>query len=935
MMWRKDRSDLPPLNLQNMGRTFLQESAELIVERHGKHLEDVCIVVPGKRAGVYLRKELARILATPFIAPRIFTLPAFLEWGSGEILNSKTALLFQLYAAYESVTPQPESFHSFLKWGTTILDDFQDLDHTLTDPVAFFRELKNIRDIEHWSFSIEPLSPSQQSYSVFWDSLGPLYHAFHDRFIGGERSYASLARSLALGEVSLDVRLNSTFTWFVGLSSLTPAEERIVDALRESKKAVCLWDSDSWYIENEMHEAGAFFRKRLEKEDFKIPNHLAEGNLQLRIHQCTTSFGQVWAAHNRLAAMTKEQLERSVVVVTDDSLVHTLLRGLPELPCTVNVAMGMPLRNDPLFRLIHDLLLYHRQLSRESSHGVYHIHFMRLLSSPLWEILTGESSQKCRDWITKGIKIYLRPTDITEFNVAFPGASSFSISWLTAPLSASQFVGEAITLINFIFDQSAKNPLQREVAHKLHKILQDVQAYVQTHSFLRDIASLNAVFQQLIGSETIAYGGEPLAGMQVLSMVETRAIDFDHVIVIGANEDQLPGGGHYQSLIPFDLRQFHGLPLPSDRDSTYSYTFYRLIQRASQVDLYFASIIADLKGSEQSRYITQLELELPKLAPRAHITRDRIVSPSPQKAAHHNAFPQTEFSRTRLLEWMKSGISPSAIGAYLRCPLDFYYKYILGIRELEELEEQMSEATFGDTVHQVMERFLSEFVGGFPETTDWQQFRESVDTRIGNVLTEKHPGHQHEFGFNRIQLEIMRDMILRLIDFEIEEHKNLIDRGAIHRIHSVEEVLSAELPASSYNWPVEIRMRGKADRVDEIDDHVRIIDYKTGSVKSSNVSAGKSPDEWFTENKEKLIQILSYAYMYCSAGHDPARTDAALLSLRAVSEGYHSMEALKSAFPDWKNLFEEQLVLFLKSIYDSDQFEHNSNSRYCEFCGPV
>ena len=912
--------------------SFIQECATEITGRHGKELSGVTIVVPGKRAGLFLRKALRENLNGSFFAPRILTLPSYFEWCTGQVTASRTLLLFRLYEAYSRLNSDRESFAQFLKWGAMCLDDFSDVDHALVNPADFFRELKDIRDIENWSFSAEPLSESQEQYRKFWLTLGPLYKEFNTA--EGPPGYAKLVRGIAEKRIEKRPERSESHTWLIGLSSLTRAETKAIDILTSESGATYKWDIDAWYVGEKDHSAGAFFNTRAKRDKLSPPSHFQETERGIHVHQCTTATGEMWALQERLGEMTADQLSKAVVVVMDEQTVHPFLQGLPELPVKINVAMGLALRHEPLFRLMRDLLHLHAQYTGHEKRGVYHAHVTRIASNPLFPLLTGISGSGVQQWIRKGSLIRITKEQFAELVQRYPRSQSFITQWFSSPLNPPDWLSQARSFVLSLYEEQ-QDAMLRETALRMHQLLLQITGYADTYDWLSGYEDLEAVFRSLVARETVAYSGEPLEGLQVLSMVETRAIDFEYVMIVGANEDLLPGGGLYQSLVPFDLRRFHGMTLPSDREATYAYTFYRLIQRSRRVDCYYAGIVADFRGSEQSRYITQLELELPMRATRSTLFKHRVVSPSVKLPDQSEAFIRSAFSDDRIKAWMERGISPSSIGSFLRCPKDFYYKYVLGVGETEELEEQISVSAFGTVVHKVMENFLRSFEGRFPETNDWNELRASLHERIIEAAREAAPGQRLDTGFNLIQLEVMEDMIKRLIRFEEESHDVLCRAGKAHIIRKAEEDLSAELPEFMHGFGHPVRLRGKADRVDEIGGDVLIIDYKSGRVSAEEVRPGKSTDDWFSGKKNKLIQVLSYAYMYCSNGHDPKRVNAGLLSLVDLDSGIHSLEGLKEEFPQWKKIFERELCAFLNRVRSLEQFEHNPDSNHCELCNPA
>jgi ATP-dependent helicase/nuclease subunit B len=928
---RKDAPIRRPLADTMIEESFLYQAAGLIAGRHGHRMDRVAVVLPGNRATLFFRSALSKVVNRSFIAPVISTLPAFVERATGIRILNRTELLFRLYECYCKVAKSPEPFHSFMKWATLALDDFNDIAHGLIDTDQFFRDLRDIRDIENWSFSADPLSPMQEDYRVFWRMLGALYREFSVADQRGH-SYASLTRNLAESNVFFRGSFMPDHLWIVGLSSLTRAEAKWIDRLTGEGRASCLWDTDSWYVDNEMHEAGAFFRSRKIVDQFSPQSNFLRIPKKIRIHECTTSFGQLWAANELLASISQSELENTVVVITDASLVSSFVQGLPALPCKVNVAMGLSIKHEPLFKLLVDLLAVQKQFALNRDKGIHYELFLRICSNPAWVSITKTPPELARNWLVERVNVFLRAPDLADFTGRWVSASKIVDVWFREVDDPQLWIDQCLNLIDEVFNDPGQSEFNREVAHRLGRLFRVIQEHFRRHKFLTDIDSLDAVINHLIGQESLSYGGEPLEGLQVLSMVETRAIDFERVLIIGANDDHLPGGSFFQSLLPFDLRAYYKLPLPTDRDSTYAYTFYRLIQRSRFVDMFFSAIIADFKGSEVSRYATQLGLELPKGSPLSEIVYRRVSVPANDILPGVSDPHQDDFSLSRLKTLFAKGISPSAIGAYLRCPRDFYYRYILGIREKEEMEEQMSEATFGQIIHRIWEVFMRSFEGSFPAQEDWSAFSLSLDQRIDDVLAEVYPGNPSNGGFNRIQVGVIRRMILQQVEFEKSNHEAFVAKGVVHVVRKVEESLRVEIPEASLAVGFPVWLAGKADRIDQYGDSTLIIDYKTGKVDRNMSSPARDSAKWFSRGNEKLIQIMAYSVMYHRANPDIPEPNAALLSLRDLSGGYISLDRLREADPDWSSTFIEEFVRFVKALCESEKFAHDESSTYCVFC---
>ncbi|MEY3835561.1 MAG: hypothetical protein RI989_989 [Bacteroidota bacterium] len=455
------------------------------------------------------------------------------------------------------------------------------------------------------------------------------------------------------------------------------------------------------------------------------------------------------------------------------------------------------------------------------------------------------------------------------------------------------------------------------------------------NSFLNEVPLLDLLFQHYASQETIAFQGEPLEGLQVLNMVETRAVDFKHVIIVGANDEQFPGNGRAQSLIPFDLRKAFELPSPEEREGTIAYSFYRLLQRAEDVRLLYHTLSSDYKMTEPSRYLMQIGQELTGYGNRTDVRYEDFE--------HSNKFLQTGeeeieanvFSNQRIHDLMAYGISPSAINKFMRCPLDFYYRYVVGLGEVESLEESMEASTFGSIVHDVLETLYKRFVGMTIQDADFEGFKLELDTLIDDAIHRLYNSNFELAGFDIIMRRIVKRMIEVVLEHDQEQFKKARENGEERLVNGVEVELMADLPMEKIGVDIPARIRGKADRVDEQSGNFMVLDYKTGSVKTEELKLSDKEGPWLKDSKPKLLQILTYSYMWVKGGHAPENTQAMLFGLKQAKQGPVSL--IRGDDPavlrevDIEK-FEEELLGVLKSLLETQVFRHNPESEYCEFC---
>ena len=917
---------------------FLELIADDLIEKHGKELRDVWIILPGKRAGLFLRKYLAQKLGQSFFAPQIFTLPDFISKLANKNTTSKLDLLLLLFQVYkEKMGEQAESFDVFSKWGSTALSDFADIEQALASGSAIFKDLRDIKEIDNWSFNSAELSESQLNYLEFWNQLGAIYTRFREEQKNQEKySYALLCNDIAQKEPASLIPADVKNIWIAGLSNLSKAEQRIVQKLKDSNKAQIKWDADDYYLMNDMHEAGSFLRRWTTKEDRIQNNDWRDIAKTINNYETTTPYSQALLVSQLISGITPEQADKTAIILADATLLIPIVRNIPQLDCKVNIALGYPLKQTAILKLMKSLLALHMAPEIKAKRGIYYKLFLQVVEQQSLAKYLGNEIQSIRSAIARDKRIYIRPQDMDVFMQQFPRLSKLAFIFSTENRIPESWLKTMLRLTDELLAIEEENEFEIECILRAQELLAEVVSILANGEEFNEMKSLHTVIQQLLGNESITFTGEPLEGLQILNMVETRAIDFEHVIIVGANEDQLPGNLSDQSLIPFDVRTIYDLPIMADREATYAYTLYRLLQRASRIDFLYSSITADFRGTEKSRYITQLEIEL-----RYHSdihSFNYIKSSLPAtEISDQLSVPNDDYARERIKKLWAEGISPSALNKYLTCPLDFYYRYILGLGEEEEVEELISSATFGSAVHDVLEHFFSRHIQSFPTLQDLKVFKAELSDRLKEAFKKHYGIGDLDYGENYLQFSLALKMLEKAVEFEIKQIDERKRTGAVCTISAIESKLTATVEHNQQLIDFPLTLKGKADRIDEEDDIIRIIDYKTGSVSENDVKlkSGKSTfSDNFTSHNTKVVQLLFYIYMKSKEGIAPERIRAALFSLKNHSSGWQLLLNGEDEFITAKEIsaFEDEMVRIAKEMIELNAFTHQSDSKHCEYC---
>lgn len=914
---------------------FLKSIAEQLHENYGQNISEIAIVTPTKRAGLFLRKYLAQTYATAFIAPKIFTLPEFIGTLASKNKSSKLDLLLLLYRVYKKrMEAKAETFEVFSKWASTALSDFSDIEQSLVNGKSLFRDLRDIKEIENWSFNQNPLSEVQNEYLEFWNQLALIYSDFRSAQLNEEKySYALLCNLLATNTPSETLDPSISKIWFVGLSNLSKAENKILEKLVEAGKAKIIWDADEYYYNNSIHEAGAALRTTAKKNDILFSNNLLKSSKAINTCETTTPYSQTLYTRDLIAKLNPEDIDETAIVLADQSLLLPLLKNLPPIENKINIALGYPLKQTAAFKLIKSLLQLHIPIQGKEKRGTYFKHFFKVIEQQSLADFIHTDLIEIRKAIANEKRIYFRGNQLLEFVEQYSSLQEIKFIFNEENRTSARWIKNTIQLLDVLIVKS-KDEFETEALLRTQDILAEILNIVNENPDFEELKSLQVFLQHFLAQEAITFTGEPLEGLQILNMVETRALDFKHVIIIGANEDLFPGNLQEQSLIPFDLRKIFELPTIIDKEATYGYTLYRLLQRAEHVTFLYSSITSDFKGTERSRYITQLELELCAANKNIQFSKISVALLTDANALKEVEILNDNFARERVQKLWENGISPSALNKYLQCPLDFYYRYILGLGEEETVEENISAATFGSAVHEVLEKFFEKYIQSFPSKEDLIQFKSELSPRLREAFKNNYGSNDLDYGENYLQFSLALTMLETIVDFELKELEYRLKNNISSKIIGIESKFEATIQNQSLQIPFTLKIKGKADRVDEENGIVRIIDYKTGKVESKDVNITKPIAEYFEGTNSKMIQLLFYTLMLSANGYTTENIRAALFSLKNFSSGwqYLGIKEQDGVTEEIMNEFKEQLILSAKSMLETVSFKHNPDSLYCEYC---
>lgn len=854
--------------------------------------EDCFFVLPSKRAGFFLKNLMAVKAGKTMLAPKISSIENFVEEISGLRYATPTKLLFSLYEAYlDQEGLEKESFFDFSKWGQMLLQDFNELDRYLVETDEFFRFLGSIQEIRHWTLDGSS-TPMIDKRVRFWKSLKPLYHEFRSALESEGLGYQGQVYRKAVNNLPAYMEESRDKTHiFLGFNALNKAEEKIIQNILKDGNAHIYWDADPHYLDNPVHDAGLFIRKHRKSWQSLhdaplngISNHLT-GPKKIAITGLPKSVSQSKFCGSLVESILEEKkgdISGTALVLGEESLLNPVLHALPGQLEGVNITMGYPMKDTPAAHLFG--ILFEMFLGR-GKRGFPLKEVLKVLSHPFlqnWFRSSGfDQGEASRDLIRENT-FFVGGEDLRKFR--FPGAIIPLFTLETTP-DPRQVITRCIGLLEGLkpFYQGEGDSLSLEYLHHLHLLFNQLDELCSQHPFINSMKALRMLYDQLLQEDRIDFQGEPLEGLQVMGMLESRNLDFETVIITSVNEGILPSGKSNNSFIPFDVKKAFGLPTFKEKDAVYTYHFYRLLQRAKNIYITYNTEPDVLEGGEASRFVRQLCNDPVLSTYVRHSLATPLAGTVPKNAAE---VPKSSDLLDRLRARAAAGFSPTALSQYVADPMEFYRKNLLGIRESDELEETIAASTFGTVIHDTLECLYLPFVNQVLTKEHIAHMKDAAPTELHHAFQKHYLKGNAARGKNLIALEVMKKYLEMFYEMEASRIRN-------HKVRllGVEKKLRRELKGlPGLEFP--IFLKGTVDRIEEVDGELQIIDYKTGKVEPSDLRIRDWEDLHTDPAKSKAFQVLCYSWLL---------QDSEIYSHSSMKAGAFSFKKIASGF-QWYGL---------------------------------
>ena len=853
-------------------KSFLEYVAEDIIRKYGTDLSRTAVVFPNKRASLFLNDALARLSDKPLWSPAYITISDLFRSHSHLQVADPIKLVCDLYRSYTEITGFDETLDHFYGWGQLLIADFDDIDKSMAPADKVFANLRDIHELDDDSyltdeqkaiirkffsnFSDDHNSQLKERFLRLWSHLGDIYESFNRRLAGQGLAYE--------GALYRDVAENSTLTFdydrylFVGFNLLQTVEQVLFSRLQSAGKAFFYWDFDRYYLDS---EAGFFLSRHLKKfpnelpDDDSIYNNFSRPktidfitapteNVQARyVSQWLTQNGRIEAGR------------RTAIVLCNEGLLQTVVHCLPDAVDHVNITTGYPLQQSPVSSLVAHLFALYQQGYDHQRQRYRRRYLDRMMRHPYARYIADSS-------LLTG----------------------------TAPDTPVVVIGHMAAIVRHIARNAQadaeQSPLMGESLFRTYTLLNRLAALAGSGDLTVDIVTMQRLTMQLIQQTTIPFHGEPAVGLQIMGVLETRNLDFDHVLLLSCNEGNMPRGVTDSSFIPYSIRRAYPLTTADHKVAIYAYYFHRLLSRAGDITVVSCNATTDGQTAEMSRFLLQMLVE------DGHHTIGRHTLQTNQHA--HLQQPRTvekstDVCNTLYRRFSQSTLSPTAINRYMRCPLQFYYCYVEGLREPDDTEEGVIDnRIFGNIFHNAAQMLYERLVQKSPriEARDLEELLKTkvdIERAVDAAFAQELQDYEALGGLGLINREVIIHYLRQLLE---------IDRKlAPFTILALEgEVVQ---PVAVESGGISVNLGGRVDRIDCIsrddkEDQIRVIDYKTGGGRLTPL---KGVDDVFDDSQlrnhsDYYLQAMLYARIV--RRHTETPTVPALLFIQhAATEDYN------------------------------------------------
>jgi CRISPR/Cas system-associated exonuclease Cas4 (RecB family) len=931
--------------------SFLEKIAECLVREYPDKPGKIALVFPNRRAGLYLRKHLSAFLDQPVWLPQTFSIEDFVYTILGCQKAEHEFLLFELYHIHKNLKKEKaQSFQDFADWAETALRDFNDVDLCLADAAMLYTYIDEAKALQVWNPGKDYLTDFEIAYLDFFRSLGHYYKSLKEAQLSRNKLSQGMAYRMAAERIdSLIPAMEWEQIWFVGFNALNPAESHMLQSLTEAGKARLFFDIDRYYYDDPSQEAGKYLRDYLSN----IPNdkitwirdQLLTDEKTIEIIGLPQMIAQAKVSGQILSEIPPESHHKTAVVLGDENLLIPVIHSLPDQLGDFNVTMGIPLRLsylnslfESVFQLYRNAMIFSGKLNDGDNFlpgklRFYHPDLEAFLMHPGLFSLSPGYKEAAR-LIRVSNRPFYSPDDIRDFlfKESTPDFDALKPVFVMDPGRPFGLLKGILDLVAVLKDNSkVKDDLSMEYLYHYAILFNRLLALNTEYQPDIDLKGLIALYRRVVSATKLPFYGEPLKGVQVMGMLETRNLDFEQVILLNVNEDIIPSGKTHNSFIPYDIRREYGLPTYHDNQAVYAYHFYHLLQHAKKIYLLYNTEPGKNAGGDKSRFIGQLLQEMPVKNPAIKITEKVLhLFPSTVDQQRIISIDKDEKIRAGIETLLtEKGLSASKLNAWLQCKLRFYFENIERLKESEEVEETMEAGTFGNAIHATLFSLYEPWLGKAIGQDAIKDMNSRIDETGMQCFAEALPDGDLLHGKNHLLVQTGLSLIRKLLKIENQ------------RLRQDEKKDARVIIALEQKYTIEsngVKFTGIIDRIDKSGTHVEVLDYKTGNVDPAGLKYSSTDDFTLKKGTDKLFQLMFYLFLLEKTGHFKGFSmQAGIIPLKklkpgTIFAGLPQEEAqLKPVLAD----FEQYLATIIADLRDESipfsQTDNPDNCKYCSF----
>ncbi len=959
-------------------KSFLTYIAEDLIRKYGNDLSDIAIVFPNKRASLFLNESLARLVDRPMWSPKYITISDLFRQHSPLKVGDPIKLVCDLHKVFVACTGIDETLDHFYGWGQLLISDFDDIDKNMADPDKLFANLRDIHELDDISylteeqkkmiqkffsnFSEDHNSELKKRFLQLWSHFADIYHAYNQRLEEQGLAYEGALYRQVVGNPEIKFQYRKYV--FVGFNMMQKVEQMLCDRLQKEDKAAFYWDYDKYYMDGN-NEAGHYIRQYLRH----YPNELAEApqeeiydNMRKKkdITYVSAPTENIQARYIHTWLMENERYKQgrnTAIVLADEKLLQTVIHSLPEEVKSVNITVGYPLQQTPFYSLVLQLIKL-QTLGHPKGSDTYRLHYVNtVLRHPYARFISPRYIDLINDLESHKRFYPSRPSlsldgdeGLSLLFTDLEPESNYNLALIAYLLGILKTIG---TNAKDLDDQ-----LFHESLFRTYTLLNRLHSLIEAGDLEVDIITLERLVQQLIQTTSIPFHGEPVEGIQVMGVLETRNLDFEHILVLSCNEGNLPKGVNDSSFIPYSIRKAYGLTTIDNKVAIYAYYFHSMLQRATDVTLTYNNSTEDGHTGEMSRFMLQMMVESQHNIRRQSLLTGQV--PLQPDFSDEEKTPEVleKLGGIRML-------TPTFLNTYLRCPKSFYYKYVKDLRQPEENDEDVVDnPMFGNIFHRAAQLFYLQFASAENLTTNAQGEKQLVRPIVISKENIEEALKHSEILYQLVD-EAFRELLFKVSETTYRPQYNgmqLINREVItgylkqllqidlnlapFTIKGLELMVNKDFNINTPQGMRTFRIGGYIDRLDAVgkDEHIRVIDYKTGHAPTKlprSIEDIFNPDE-LSRHIDYYLQSMLYSLIVkhdgrLNPGERSMVSPALLFIQRAGQKDYDpTLKLGKELIEDaahYEKEFMDGLSSLIAEIFNpSIPFSPTADKQRCTYC---